>query len=88
LGFSAGAILGVAFFDLLPEAIQLTSGFYSPTLITSIMAIGFGTYLILDRFILLHGHDDAHSRPHKGAFGAGSLSIHSFLDGMGVGLAF
>ena len=29
LGFSAGAVLGVALFDLLPEAIDLTNGTYS-----------------------------------------------------------
>jgi ZIP family zinc transporter len=31
-------------------------------------------------------HDDAHHR--RGILGAGSLSIHSFLDGVAIGLAF
>ena len=30
LGFSAGAVIGVAFFDLLPEAIDTARGFHPP----------------------------------------------------------
>ena len=87
LGFSAGAVIGVAFFDLLPEALNLASG-YTSSLVLSITALGFVLYLILDRLVLLHGHDDDHAHAERGAFGAGSLSFHSFLDGIGIGLAF
>ena len=36
LGFSAGAVIAVAFFDLLPEAINLASKNYEISFITSI----------------------------------------------------
>ncbi len=89
LGFSAGAILGVAFFDLLPEALNLASKVYSASTVLTVVVIGFTTYLVLDRFVLLHGHsDDEHGNERRGNTGAGSLSFHSFLDGMGIGLAF
>lgn len=88
LGFSAGAILGVAFFDLIPEAIELGSSAYSPSFITTTMAIGFVCYLILDRLFLMHGHDEHCGHGRRGSVGAGSLSLHSFLDGVGIGLAF
>lgn len=90
LGFSAGAIIGVAFFDLMPEAIEISSATYPISFITSIIALGFVVYLILDRFILLHSHEDENEMEHtaRGTVGAGSLSLHSFLDGMGIGLAF
>lgn len=88
LGFSAGAVIGVAFFDLLPEAIELGG---DTSKVTAVVAIGFIFYMILDRFIILHSHhDDEHEHAHnkRGILGATSLSIHSFLDGIGIGLAF
>src|SRR6185369_11386492 len=92
LGFSAGAVIGVAFFDLLPEAINLGSANYNTSLITTISALGFIIYMILDRFVILHSHHDEKEEEHhlhsRGKLGAGSLSIHSFLDGIAIGLAF
>ncbi|MDE2188476.1 MAG: ZIP family metal transporter [Patescibacteria group bacterium] len=94
LGFSAGAVIAVAFFDLLPEAIGLGKNYYSIMTVTSIVAAGFLVYLILDRMIFLHAHADEHDNldMHKhdsgGVLGAGSLSVHSFLDGVAIGLAF
>lgn len=89
LGFSAGAILAAAFFDLLPEALELAGQTYSVTTIFTAVAIGFTTYLILDRMVLLRGHtEDAGGGELRGNAGAGSLSFHSFLDGAGIGLAF
>lgn len=88
LGFSAGAVIGVAFFDLLPEAISLGSA-WSVSTITSIVALGFVIYLLLDRTVLLHAHDEeSEQHEHRGTLGAGSLALHSFLDGTAIGLAF
>lgn len=90
LGFSAGAVIGVAFFDLLPESISLASGAYNLKLISILIAAGFVTYLILDRFFSLHLHEDDccenHSR--RGNLGAITFIVHSFLDGLCIGLAF
>ncbi len=88
LGFSAGAVIGVAFFDLLPEAIELGSSYFDISTITSIVALAFVIYLFLDRVVLLHAHTDEESHGHRGMLGAGSLSFHSFLDGVGIGFAF
>jgi zinc transporter ZupT len=91
LGFSAGAVMGVALFDLLPESFDLASKNYDTSTITGMVAIGFFAYVLINRVLLLHPqeeemHDHHHHR--KGIVGATSLSLHSFLDGMGIGLAF
>ena len=91
LGFSAGAVIGVAFFDLLPEAIDLATPSYPITLVTSIVALAFLMYLFVDRLVVLHAHADEEGHggdPMRGIIGAGSLSFHSFLDGLGIGFAF
>jgi zinc transporter ZupT len=92
LGFSAGAVVAVAFFDLLPEALNLGSKSHELSTIISFTALGFLLYLLLDRVILLHNHAHEHGEEaaveSRGHVRAGSLSIHSFLDGVGIGLAF
>jgi len=88
LGFSAGAIIGVAFFDLMPGALEIGTKNHSPAFITAIIAVGFLAYMVLDRAVILHGHHEDKDQLRRGSFGAGSLSIHSFLDGAGIGLAF
>lgn len=89
-GFSAGAVIGVAFFDLLPEAFELSGGVYGIRTITSLIALGFTLFMILDRALTLHvhGHDHCENASHKRILGAASLSTHSFLDGLAIGLAF
>jgi zinc transporter ZupT len=96
LGFSAGAVISVAFFDLLPESIQLGAGTYPPETILKATALGFLGYLLLDRLVFFHAHHNDGEHEHdvhlshrtKGALGAGALALHSFLDGMAIGLAF
>ncbi len=92
LGFSAGAVIAVAFFDLLPEALALGAPFFSPATLLTFSALGFFAYTVIDRFVMTHTHaddEDAHAhKARRGAFGAGTLSGHSFLDGFAVGLAF
>ena len=90
LGFSAGALIGVAFFDLLPEALDLASATLGTRLIVVAVAIGFVAYMLLDRTIAPHGDKGPRTEKlwRRGALGAGSLSAHSFLDGVAIGLAF
>ena len=87
LGFSAGAVLAVAFFDLLPEALEL-GGVYPGSLITSLVGLGFVVYMILDRAIVLHADQDPSHYHERGKLGASSLLFHSYLDGLAIGLSF
>ena len=97
LGFSAGAVVAVAFFDLLPHAIELTAPHYAPETVTAVVALGFLLYLLLDRLLLLghahaegeHDHGGHDPGEHaRGTIRAGSISLHSLLDGLGLGFAF
>jgi zinc transporter ZupT len=90
LGFSAGAVVAVAFFDLMPEALDLGGKAHELSTVVAFTALGFILYLVLDRLILLHSHaeESEGAVDSRGHVRAGSLSIHSFLDGVGIGLAF
>ena len=88
LGFSAGAVIAVSFFDLLPEALALGNKHYQPEVILAVAALGFLFYMVLDRMALLHFHSKEMQMKKHGSFGAGSLSLHSFFDGIAIGLAF
>lgn len=92
LGFSAGAVVGVALFDLLPEAMALGGKYHDPAHLALFIACGFLAYLVLDRLVLIHPHGhDEHDHGHneaRGVFGATTLSVHSFLDGAAIGIGF
>ena len=92
LGFSAGAVVAVALFDLVPEAFRLIPA-DRPVPATALIAIGFGCYMVLDRMVALHYRPDdkptiGPHTPTRGLWGAVALSLHSFVDGLGIGLAF
>jgi len=93
LGFSAGAVIGVAFFDLLPEALEFGEKYHGAPAILSWAALGFLIYLIFDRILSFHGSPQAHgvtgaAAANRGVLGAGVLCLHSCLDGIAIGVAF
>lgn len=88
LGFSAGAVLGVAFFDLMPEALSAGHNIDSRVMMATV-ALGFFLYVLLDRTVALQAHGSPMEKhPRRGWIGASSLSFHSFLDGLAIGVAF
>jgi len=99
--FAAGALLGVSFFDIMPEVIDITSAPTATVPIVTVMGsivVAFLLFHVLDRIIVIHamshGHqttgDQSDDRPLAlgGMIRAGGLSIHSFLDGVAIGTAF
>ena len=65
LGFSAGAVIGLAFFDLLPESITLGGMYYPVSYIAWAIAGGFISYMILDRIFIKDSHDHHGHTDHE-----------------------
>jgi len=86
MGFSAGAVIGVAFFDLAPEALEAGAGLYAPRTLLAVAALGFFLYVVLDRLVARHDCE-GQANPARGLVGAASFSAHSVLDGFALGVA-
>lgn len=95
VAFSAGSILGAAYFDLLPEAIELVDESIVFVYVTS----GFILFFFLERFIYWyhgHGHEaDIAAKVSEGApakaFAYLNLigdGIHNIIDGMVIAASF
>jgi zinc transporter, ZIP family len=89
LGFSSGAVLGVALFDILPEVFALDGGSdYMP-----LAAVGFLAFFALERYTAMHRshahlHATAAHEQELGTLSAAGLAVHSFLDGVAIGVGF
>jgi zinc transporter ZupT len=93
LGFTAGVILGLVAFDLLPEIFNITKN-KNLDIIWPMVALvtGFLLFHVIEKSILLHNsHENQyglHTHPYVGLAGAIALCGHSFLDGASIGVAF
>jgi ZIP family zinc transporter len=93
LSFTAGVLLGVVSFEILPEIYRLahvTS--HDPVSAMIALVAGFLLFHSLEKLLLIHGaHEHAyatHYHPRVGVFSALALVAHSAMDGVGIGLAF
>jgi zinc and cadmium transporter len=85
--FAAGALLGAAFFDLLPEAVELGSvnTAFSWTL------VGLVAFFVLERFIhaFHHEHEWVDKEYHHTIpLVVTSDTLHNAIDGVAIGAAF
>ena len=95
LGFAAGVMLGLVAFDLLPELFDLSDAIFLgvPTVMVA-FAAGFLMLHFVERSVAMHGAHEVeydphhHHNPDLGVASAVALAAHSFLDGVGIGLAF
>jgi zinc transporter ZupT len=93
MGFTAGVLLAVVSFDILPEIIdQIKNNNASSTEAMIALVFGFLLFHILEKTLLIHhaheGDYAEHHHPQVGVLSALALAGHSFMDGVGIGLGF
>lgn len=93
LGFTAGVLLGVVAFDIFPEIFKLTNQTGTDFMLPMIaFVVGFLLFHVAEKLTILHSaHEEEygkHKHPRIGLLSAFALSAHSFIDGIGIGLAF
>jgi zinc transporter ZupT len=88
IALTGGVVVAVALFHVLPEAIEILD---DPQRVGFLVGAGFLAFFLAERLLVLHHRDapeEARAHSHVGALGAGALAIHTFIDGLGIGLAF
>jgi ZIP family zinc transporter len=96
LGLSAGLLLGLVSFDLLPEIFEMNQNNLIGVRAVSIaLIIGFLSLHFIEQFVGSHepaesdyGHDHTHAVEIAGTVGAIAMAGHIFLDGVALALAF
>jgi ZIP family zinc transporter len=96
LGLSAGLLLGLVAFDLLPEIFEMNTDSLGGVPVVSVaLVVGFLLLHFAEKIFGSHepahsdyGHDHEHSINLAGTLGALAMAGHVFLDGLALGLAF
>lgn len=87
VSFAAGTLLGAAFLDLLPEALE--DGFNKN--IPILILIGILSFFILEKFLYWHHHHTGHEQEEVHGFTYLNIigdGIHNFLDGAVIAISF
>lgn len=90
ISFSVGTFLGVVFFDLLPEAVELTEHGEGPMWILG----GFLLFYILGRFLFWYHHHHSDTECDHGVSKESGVMVltadvlHNFIDGILIAGAF
>jgi zinc transporter, ZIP family len=80
--------VAVALFEVLPEALESVG---DDRRVMMLVGAGFLAFFLIERVLVLHHRDEpdqARAHARVGVLGAAGLSAHSFVDGLGIGLAF
>jgi zinc transporter ZupT len=93
LGFTAGIIIGVLAFDILPEMFAIIHEFgIDPTWPMIALVVGFLGFHIIEKLLLIHHEHETqygkHKHPQVGVLSSLALGGHGFMDGIGIGIAF
>jgi ZIP family zinc transporter len=93
MSFTAGVLVAVCFFDIIPEIFSIvTERKIDVTLPLVSVIVGYLAIHILEKYAVIHhsheGEYASHRHPQVGVISTLGLIFHSFLDGVGIGLGF
>ena len=87
VSFAAGTLLGAAFLDLLPEALE--GGFKES--VPVFILLGILSFFALEKFFYWHHHHTGHENEEAHGFTYLNMigdAIHNFLDGAVIAVSF
>jgi ZIP family zinc transporter/zinc and cadmium transporter len=83
VSFAVGILLGVTFFNLIPESIEL----YSQALIY--VLVGFIVFYLLENLVVIHSCKEEDCEKHRiSIMSVIGLGFHSLIDGIAIGVGF
>jgi ZIP family zinc transporter len=93
LALTAGLVIGLVFFDLMPEIFDIAARRHLDTVWPMVALVsGFLLFHMFEKFVPIHQASEAQYGPHRhprlGTARAVALSGHSFMDGLSIGVAF
>lgn len=90
--FAAGLILAIAFFHLIPEAVELSE------IAAPVIFVGFFLFYMMENFLVIHSGSELHYHPSDpclshtssvtGVMAFSGLILHSLIDGIIIGVGF
>lgn len=91
LSFASGVLLGAAFFDLIPEALEMGEavGVHRPWLFGALL-LGFMAFYLVELFLGSHAAGPGHRHDHDqaGPLLLAGDALHNFADGVAMTSAF
>lgn len=93
LALTAGLVLGLVMFDLLPEIFNISATQKLDTVYPMLaMTSGFLLFHLFERLVPMHESSEeaygVHRHPRLGTARAVALTGHSFMDGLSIGVGF
>jgi len=88
VSFSAGTLLGAAFFDILPEAVE---GAAHPEGVLELAFVGLIFAFAVEKIVHWHHHHAGSAKEHHHPLGTLTLvgdGVHNFFDGVAIAAAF
>ncbi len=87
MALAGGVVLAAAFFDLLPDAVQRAVDIHMPVGVPiGAVLVGYLTFELMEQYV--HRKGRIEGPDPAGIAGAVGFVIHSFFDGLAIGLGF